>query len=60
MRCCSGIERVSAGIWRVLHSSVSHGDSLPRPHTEETVIDDAATLYLALTEVLCILVSIGC
>ena len=56
---CSGIERVSAGIWRVLHSSVLHGDSLPLPHAEETVIDNLAALALAVTKVFCIFVSIG-
>ena len=56
---CSGIERVSVEICRALHSSVLRGDSLLQPHTEETVIDDVATLYLAFTKVLCDLVSIG-
>ena len=56
---CSGIERVSVGKWLAIHSSSLHGDPLPQHHTEETVIDDVATLYLAFTKVLCILVFIG-
>ena len=58
-RVCCEIERVSAGKWLAIHSSSLHGDPLPQPHTEETVIDDVAALYLAFTKELCILVSIG-
>ena len=35
-----------AGIWRAIHSSSSHGDSLPQPHTEETVIYNVAAVVL--------------
>ena len=45
-RVCCGIERVSAGIWRVLHSSCLHGDALPQPHTEKAVIDDVVAVVL--------------